>query len=329
MAKYDDFDYHVGDAVKRGMPEDNAFTHIGFMLAWTVRHELADPEFFPGEIARQLRECELFANDLRDFTDGKLMSDMLLPEGSAFLDAYYRSYLDEYGAEFADLPEYGVPDDAEHQARIDRRIDGAYSRWVGAGRPGGAPATLPGLGVDGVATQIAASITGPIVFEYSGPPELLDLSKLPPGIEVRRVEPKRFHVDPEFEKRVADAIGKPMDLDSLPASSPPPLEPKKSVMVTGMGGEADPVVEVHSLAGFTADQLLPHFGRYYENRVGGRWRDSRVGTVLARVSNQVFADTAHVLVWYAVDGYAAYLGSRLPESEVLAMAERLQDELSS
>jgi hypothetical protein len=320
------------------MPEDSAFTHIGFMLAWLVVHDLADPEFLSAEIVRQLRERELFPNDLSDFTDGKLMSDMLVPEGSAFLDAYYSSYLADYASEFADLPQYGVPDDAEHQARIDKRIDGAYSRWIDAGRPGGAPDPHAASNVETLAAQMAASMTGHIVLEYSGPPDLLDLSKLPPGIEVKRVEPKRYHVDPELERRVTDAIAKPMDLDSLPASRWGSAtlsralrnlgaDPRKSVMVAGMGDQAEPVVEVHCLPGITTDQLQPHFRRYYENRVGGRWRDSQVGALSARVSVQVFVDKPHVLVWFAVDGYAAYLGSRLPESEVLALAERLQEAL--
>lgn len=37
MSKYDDFDYHVGGAQANGQPDDNAFTHIGFMLSWLIR----------------------------------------------------------------------------------------------------------------------------------------------------------------------------------------------------------------------------------------------------------------------------------------------------
>jgi hypothetical protein len=43
--------------------------------------------------------------------------------------------LADYQDEFAELSDYSVPDDPEHQLRIDRRIDDAYERWLAAGRP--------------------------------------------------------------------------------------------------------------------------------------------------------------------------------------------------
>lgn len=137
MSKYDDFDYHVGDAVAKGQPEDNAFTHIGFMLAWLIGRGLGKTRSFGPKIERQVADGTLRPNDLRDLVDGQLLAQTLKPEAVAFLDAYYASagYSDDYEAEFGDLPDYGVPDDPEHQDRIDRRIDAAYDRWVAAGRP--------------------------------------------------------------------------------------------------------------------------------------------------------------------------------------------------
>jgi hypothetical protein len=136
MSKYDDFDYHVGDAVAKGQPEDNAFTHIGFMLAWLIGRGLGKSKFFGPKIERQITDGTLRPNDLRDLVDGQLLTQTLKPEAVAFLDAYYHAgYPPDYEAAFPNLPEYGVPDDPEHQAVIDRLIDDSYGRWVAAGRP--------------------------------------------------------------------------------------------------------------------------------------------------------------------------------------------------
>ena len=144
MTKYDDLDYHLGDAMDKGQPDENAFTHIAFMLSWLIRRDLGEPEFFESDIVRRVKDRSLRPNDLSPLVDGQLVDDMLKPEGSTFLDSYYApGYLEDYQAEFVELPDYGVSDDPEHEARIDARIDSAYERWVDAGRPGpGEPAAL-------------------------------------------------------------------------------------------------------------------------------------------------------------------------------------------
>jgi hypothetical protein len=56
VTKYDDFDFYVGEAVASGQPEDNGFTHIGFMLAWLIRRGFGNAEMFGEEIIRQIED---------------------------------------------------------------------------------------------------------------------------------------------------------------------------------------------------------------------------------------------------------------------------------
>jgi hypothetical protein len=46
MTKYDDFDWHAGDAIEKGQLEDGAFTHIGFILAWLIRRGVGNVDMF-------------------------------------------------------------------------------------------------------------------------------------------------------------------------------------------------------------------------------------------------------------------------------------------
>lgn len=373
MAKFDDFDYHVAAAVAGGQPENNAFTHIGLMLSWLIRHGLGKTKFFGPDIERQVADGTLCPNDLRDFVDGQLLGQTLKPEATAFLHAYYMSagYAADYEVEFGDLPQYGVPDDPEHQARIDRRIDAAYERWVAAGRPkmGTAEALWAAPRLSAAETgdpwaklaqkwldsgrpfpkdsdelradpEFAAQLASmdlkdlDLTFQYSGPSELLDKFPLPEGIKVIRVERPVWHLDPDLEKTVADAIGLPMDLDSLPASKWGAatlsrairnlgLKGKDVVLVNGMGTvRAEPTVQVFRLTGVDRDRLLPEFRRYFENMVRGKWADGFVGDLPARWCRAMFAGP-HYLIWFAIDEFVVYIASSAEKAEVERMAGNL------
>jgi hypothetical protein len=339
MTKYDDFDFYVGEAVASGQPEDNGFTHIGFMLAWLIRRGFGNAEMFGEEIVRQIEDGGLRPNDLRDLTDGKLISDMLEPEGSAFLDSYYMpGYAADYEVEFADSPDFGVEDDPENEARIDRRIDSAYAQWVASGRPQPTADGLPGMVFeiqklletgspippDFMARLGELGIQPPpiddIVFEYSGPEELIRNLPVLPGVTVRRVERTVPHVSPELEARVAAAIGKPMDLDSLATSEYGAatlnrtmrnlgVRGKDALLVSGIGKDGGgPTVQVFSVAGIGRDALAPEFKRYLENRVRGKWRDCQVGDLAARSCKVTIAVPTNLL-WFAIDGFVVYLAT--------------------
>jgi hypothetical protein len=330
MTKYDDFDWHIGAAVEANQPEDGAFTHIGFMLAWLIRRGMGNPDMFDQDIFRQVADGTLRPDDLRDLFDGKLIGDILEPEGAAFLDAYYSAYFQDYAAEFADLPDYGVPDDVEHEARIDRRIDDAHRRWLDAGRP--APdspkalwevAGVPELPADFDLTSVK------MAWEYSGPEELLDKSLIPEGFEVVRVERPPSHVDPELEARVAAAICRPIELESLSSRhwgvaslnrALRNLGAQGAVMVLGRGpGWTDPSLEVHRVSGSPRDALATEFKRYIEHRAWARWRDGMVEDIPARWGKEKPPGSSN-LVWFAIDEYVVYLVSSEDETALESMA---------
>jgi len=337
MTKYDDYDFHVGEAVASGQPEGNGFTHIGFMLAWLIRRGFGDAEMFGEEIVRQIEDGSLRPNDLRDLTDGKLISDMLEPEGSAFLDSYYMpGYGADYEAEFAGSPNFGVEDDTENGARIDRRIEAAYARWVASGRPGPTTDSLPGtlreiqklletgspippvfmarLGELGIQPPPIEDI----VLEYSGPEGQIPNLPVLPGVTIRRVERTVPHLNPDLEARVAAAIGKPMNMESMAASKWGAatlnrairnlgVRGKDALLVSGMGKvKAEPTVQVFSIAGIGRDALAPEFKRYLENLVRAKWHDCQVGDLAGRLCKVTFAEPTNLL-WFAVDGYVAYV----------------------
>jgi hypothetical protein len=341
MSKYDDYDYHVGDAVAKGRPEDNAFTHIGFMIAWLIGRGLCDPEAFGQDISAQVVAGSIQPNLLRDYCDGKLMSGMLTREGSRFLDAYYTSgYFADYQAEFESLPDYGVPDDREHQARIERRINRAYERWVKANRPApGDPGALwePVMPPQADIEKAIASV--PMVWEYYGPEELLGKMPLPEGVQIVRAEPKRSHVDPALEATVAAAVGTLMDIESLPSHKwgsatlrrvlrDLGLGRSDAITVRAMGKTAEPTVEVHRLRGVDRERIVGAFSRYFENRAGGKWMDGTVGDLPARWGTRTYAEPS-TLVWFALDGFVAFLVSTAPSDVVSATALRLLEALRS
>ena len=330
MTKYDDFDWHVGDAIEKGQPADGAFTHTGFMLAWLIRRGMGNPDMFDRDIVRQVVDGTLRPDDLRDLVDGKLIDDMLEPEGAAFLDAYYAAYLQDYAAEFGDLPDYGVADDTEHEARIERRIDEAYHRWLDAGRP--APGSPEALWEVAAVPEIPADFdlsNVKMVWEYSGPEELLDKSLIPDGFTVAHIEPEPRHLDPAFEAIVAAAIRRPLLLESFASRhwavaslnrALRNLGAQGAVMIQGHGpGWTNPSVEVHRVSGSPGDALATEFKRYIENRAWAKWRDGIVGDIPARWGKEKQPGSSN-LVWFAIDDYVVYLISSEDEKVLESMA---------
>ena len=141
--KFDDADYHEGAALEAGQPIEHAFTHIGLVLAWMIRHDLHDPSMFSDKHVDAVRSGSWTGSDLRDDVDGKLMSDWFTRDGAAFLAARYDAYLDAYGAAFPSSGDYDVIDDASSRAVTDPILDDLYGDWLAAGRPGPSPRAEP------------------------------------------------------------------------------------------------------------------------------------------------------------------------------------------
>jgi len=245
--------------------------HHAVGKAWLIGHDLGRTKFFDSGIVDQVKDGTLRPNDLRDFVDGQLLAQTLKPDGAAFLDAYYMTgYPADYDSEFGTLPEYSVPDNPECQARIDRRIDASFHRWVAAGRPKagspeavwGPPKLSPSSAGDTMAdltrAWVAAGMPQPktsadlaanpelaailaathteMTFTYSGPSDLFEELRLPASINVVRVERPQSHLDPELESAVARAIGVPMDLESFPANKWGEATLNRAIRSLGMNG---------------------------------------------------------------------------------------------
>ncbi len=257
MTKFDDVDFHDSDAVAKGQPEENAFTHIGFMFVWLVRHDLVSARTFSATMAREIASGSIRPNDLRDLVDGQLLGSMLKREGSAFLAAYYPSdYGADFDAEFGGLPDYGVSDDPEHQTQIERRIDAAYEQWLAAGRPG--PNSPKAVWQQPNLADMAASI------------QLPEIQPLPPGsgvddimaalsqftgskiIRVDQIPPNQ--VDEDLEALVAIAVETPMRMSSASASGYGDSTLNRTLRTLGVRGK-----DVHVINGL-AEHADPSVG---------------------------------------------------------------------
>lgn len=341
MTKYDDFDFHVGHAVEQGRAEDSAFTHIGFMLAWLIEHDLANSRYFPPSIVQQVKDGSLRPNDLRDLVDGQLLSITLKRAGSAFLDAYYGSgYGADFEAEFGDLPQYGVPDDAEHKARIGRRIDAAWDRWDKAGRP-----KLGQKGALWTETDDTDVLTGMLESLMTGTtnPQTAGAAHRP--IMSGRIDmlPKE-HVDLELEACVSRALGGGVSTESSDARqwgssvlnrllTALGVLASEAVVATAMGAQpADPRVEVYRIPGINGGRLLNVFQDYFTDRAR-KWRDGPLGSIHARWAVSKYAGLPdYTLVWFAVDGYVVHIVSpdrSAVEEAATAIANELPGQLAT
>ena len=106
LVKYDDASWHYGGDYPKELPIENAFTHTGIFLAWSILNELASEEMlddFSDEI-KQLKAKAITGGELFQIMDGKLSDGDLSSHGKQFADLYYTSdsgfgynYYDDYG----------------------------------------------------------------------------------------------------------------------------------------------------------------------------------------------------------------------------------------
>lgn len=291
---YDKLDWHTDAALEAGQPGENAFTHIGFYLAWLIDHDLHDLDRLPADHVAAVKGAEMTGSDLADDIDGKLISDVLSPEGRRFSDARYRAYLDEYTSTFHDLPEYGVADEPANFARIVPAIDRLYATWVADGRPGPAPGAdeddeadaawaMPGVmdgirfgeeptreQIEAVTAQIAAELGGIVVH--------------PPGPE------DWPHAAPDLEQMLPPGVSDPpLQVSSRPASEWGSsllnralkrlgVSPREAMVVSGLGGEGPRTLSttLYGVPGVTGELLLDEFQLVIGLPSGGKWQVRQV-----------------------------------------------------
>lgn len=278
---YDRLDWHFDSAVDGGQPPENAFTHIGFYLAWLIRNDLHDPEVIPPDHVEAVKSGEMTGSELADDVDTKLVADAMNETGRAFSDARYGAYCDEYSELFKDLPDYGVADEPANYERAAGLLDRLYGEWVADGRPEAPPS----------AADVGPSSVG---ATFVVPPELTEaqLNEMLGAwhgseVEVRRgpTGTEATHVGPELEALIPrDLTSPPMEIDSAPASAwgsslltralkRLAVRPKDAVVVSAMGGFGEQTLSVfiYGVPGASAERLESEFRSVIFRLPGSTW----------------------------------------------------------
>jgi hypothetical protein len=289
MAVYDKLDWHYDSAVSAGQPAENAFTHIGFYLAWLIRHDLHNARSLPREHVEAVKRGEMTGSDLADDIDTKLVGQVMNADGRAFSDARYGNYTTEYGELFKDLPDYAVIDDEPNYRRVEQLLDRLYADWVAAGRPKAAPE--PPIAGE---LPTPASVSGMVPPGFSEG-RLAELLAPWGGTEVTVMRPpteaEMPHIAPELEALIPrDLTTPPMEVSSVRASqwgssllnrALKRLETrsKDAVVVNGMGGQLEETltVTIYGVPGVPAERLGTEFQSAVPRPPGAKWTMREVG----------------------------------------------------
>jgi hypothetical protein len=132
---YDKAKYHAEEVEQNGLPDHQAYNHTTFFFSWLVNNNLTS-EWLELECkSAQYREGEISINQLYEWFDTCLASDMLSDRGNAFAMAYFNfsngSYLSDYHDYLQnDLPsEFHVPYTQENENIIHAVISQRYDVW--------------------------------------------------------------------------------------------------------------------------------------------------------------------------------------------------------
>lgn len=301
MAVYDKLDWHYDSAVSAGQPPENASTHIGFYLAWLIRHDLHNARFLPREHVEAVKRGEMTGSDLADDIDTKLVGQVMSAEGRAFSDARYGAYTTEYGEVFRGLPDYAVIDDDANYRRAEQLLDRLYADWVAAGRPKAPPE--PRFEGD-FPMPTSVSVMLPPGFSEEELGELL----APWGdteVTVMRppTEEQMPHVAPELEALIPrDLSAPPMEISSVRATAwgssllnralrRLETRPKDADAVTGMGGRGEQTltVTIYGVPGVSAERLSAEFQTVLPRLPGSKWQSRGVeGKAVSWASGREF-----------------------------------------
>ncbi len=289
MATYDRLDWHFDSAIAAGQPPENAFTHIGFYLAWIIRHDLHNPKVFPASHVVAVKQGEMTGSDLADDIDTKLLPADMNAEGRAFSDARYSAYVDEYGRVFADEPDYSVGDDPASYARIAPALDRLYADWVADGRPKPPPEPESD---EPTPWQANASFAPPREMSLEEIERVTAEIAAELGATVGRPPtPEQMpHEAPDLEALIpTDLTSPPMDVSSVSAThwgsslvnralKRLDTRPRDAVVVTAMGGTGPGVltVSLYGVPGVTAERLDAEFGTAIYLPSRGKWQQREI-----------------------------------------------------
>jgi hypothetical protein len=320
---YDRLDWHLGSAIAAGQPPDNAFTHIGFYLAWVIRHDLHNPKVFPASHVAAVKSGEMTGSDLSDDIDTKLIPQDMNAEGRAFSDACYAAYLAEYGNVFADQPDYTVTDDPTNYLRIAPMIDSLYASWIADGRPKAsveeaAPSTPADFSAgldfspDMSRKQIDSRIIE-LVAGYGGPaddgPDPEVMSRLAPRLEA--LVPSNLTDPPIRTNSVrASTWGSSLLNRALRRLE---VDPKDATVVVAMGGRWPRTLTVmlYGIPDIAAERLLAEAESAITLPHRGHWRDREVAGRIVRWAS----GTEFTVAFWARDGLVVHVAGSAEDVE--------------
>ncbi len=139
---YDKAKWHSeGDEYPAGLPEQSAYTHGGFLLAWLLKNKLLSQSFHDdhADAARQFIAGKLTPGEFNAAVDGVLDSSMLNDEGNAFVTDYVdECYLEDYEMLFEDDYDhaYAVEDTPANGKKVARLLTDCLKEWKAAMRDG-------------------------------------------------------------------------------------------------------------------------------------------------------------------------------------------------
>ena len=134
---YDKAKYHSEFIEEQGLPEEHAYNHTTFFMSWLVKNRLMS-DFFESESKDEVekyRSGQTTINQLYEWWDCCLVSDMLSERGNAFARSYFDfengSYLSDYEQYLKkNLPsEFHVPYTADNERVIHQVIKSRYEEW--------------------------------------------------------------------------------------------------------------------------------------------------------------------------------------------------------
>jgi len=133
---YDKAKWHYdGDEYPSGLPAENGYTHIGFLLAWLLENGHLSQEFLSDHASQvqQFRQGEISIRRFCATTGEALISDMLTETGDAFAADYIDEFfLLDYELLFEDDYEsvYEVEDNAQNFKKVARMLSQVYAEWL-------------------------------------------------------------------------------------------------------------------------------------------------------------------------------------------------------
>jgi hypothetical protein len=317
VATYDRLDWHYDSAIAAGRPPENAFTHIGFYLAWIIRHDLHNQRVFPASHVVAVKGGEMTGSDLSYDIDTKLIPNDLNAEGRAFSDARYAAYLAEYATVFADQPDYAVLDNAANYARIAPVIDSLYASWVEDGRPKAVDETPDSASGPDFSRAMSQDQTDSVIIElaagYGGlageEPDPEVMSRLAPRLET--LIPSDLTDPPIRTNSVRASIWGSSLLNR--ALRRLEVEPSDATVVVAMGGRGPRTLTVmlYEIPNVEADRLLAEVESAITLPTRGRWTDRQVAGRKVRWSS----GTEFTVAFWAGDGLVVHLAGSAEDIE--------------